>query len=158
MVLFESYSSPKEWWAASEIASKLVAASNVQGLCFIIDCLCATSFPASFLPRRSVREPQISSALAASVRHDNAADQRRFALASAFEFNLRGIVFHYNRGTERPRQVCQTLKNIARLLASSGRGQPACLEEKIIRVFVLSVSLTLANLVLRDRPELYRLQ
>jgi hypothetical protein len=39
MGLLESYSSPKEWCAASGVASKVVAASNVQGLCFIIGCL-----------------------------------------------------------------------------------------------------------------------
>ena len=45
-----------------------------------------------------------------------------------------------------------------RLLASGRRRQAASLEEEVIGVLVVSVGLTLADLILRDRPDLNRLQ
>src|ERR1700736_2856024 len=45
-----------------------------------------------------------------------------------------------------------------RLLARRRRWQAACLKEEVIRVFVLSIGLTLANLILGDGSELNRLQ
>src|SRR5205814_1721075 len=60
--------------------------------------------------------------------------------------------------SERPRQSGQPLEDIARLLAGCGCWQAACLEKEVVRVLVMRVGLTFANLILRDGAELDGLQ
>ena len=77
----------------------------------------------------------------------------RWFLISVFQINLRNIAFHNHFCSERTGGVCQPLKDITGLISCRRLGQAATLEEQIVRVFVVKVGFSLADLIQHDRME-----
>src|SRR5579872_4418653 len=72
-------------------------------------------------------------------------------LIHAFQFDRRGVAFHFDDRSERPRQIRQPLENVTRLLALRRLWQTTRLEKEIVGELVLRVRLSSANLIHHDR-------